>query len=174
MHNMGSLFSMKRKELIIWLHVAVSMKHFMNYYTVAVKWTTTIAEDYPSTYQCYQHGTLEWNTIIPETITYLELMWRAYIFSWLHSDKFCSKLPKDILHKQQEKCWCCALFQNLLMSQSQILEGGLRQMECVAGWSCGFGTYSPIQLPVITKAFCSDPICHWKLVQGMGIGTTMA
>lgn len=38
------------------------------------------------------------------------------------------------------------------MSQSQILEEGLRQMECVAGWSCGFGMYSPIQLPVITKA----------------------
>lgn len=60
------------------------------------------------------------------------------------------------------------------MSQSQILEGGLREMECVAGWPCGFGTYSPIQLAVITKGSRRDPICRWELVRGTGIGTTMA
>lgn len=47
-------------------------------------------------------------------------------------------------------------------------------MECVAGWSCGFGTYSPIQLPVITKGSRRDPICRWELLAGAGIGTTMA
>lgn len=55
------------------------------------------------------------------------------------------------------------------MSQSQILEEGLRQMECVAGWSCGFGMYSPIQLPVITKGFAEIRFATGSLFKARGL-----
>lgn len=55
------------------------------------------------------------------------------------------------------------------MSRSQILERGLRQMECVAGWSCGFGTYSPIQFPVITKALAEIRFAAGSLFKAQGL-----
>lgn len=38
-------------------------------------------------------------------------------------------------------------------------------MECVAGWSCGFETYSPIQLPVITKALTEIRFAAGSLIK---------
>lgn len=42
-------------------------------------------------------------------------------------------------------------------------------MECVAGWSCGFGTYSPIQLPVITKALAEIRFVAGSLFKAWGL-----
>lgn len=71
-------------------------------YTV-VKCITTIAEDYSPTQHGYQHVKLEWSPIIPEKITFPELVWKAYIFSRHVNDRFCPKLSKDLTelsHKQ--------------------------------------------------------------------------
>lgn len=127
-----------------------------------------------STLQCYQLVQLGRTPIIWE-ITFPEVFVRRRHFA---KDEFWSKEKKKKTFKRLFT-WTVgdgvggerfSLFQHLLMSQSQILEGGLRQMECVSGWSRGFGMYSPIQLAVITKGSRRDPICRWELVQGAGIG----
>lgn len=42
-------------------------------------------------------------------------------------------------------------------------------MECVSGWSCGIGTYSPIHFPVITKAHAEIRFAAWSLFEAQGL-----